>query len=145
MSPKWTGLELVTSRLVASRITVGKSVSGPADPLWNTAGAVGGTTMLKLVLTPAGVCTTITTSPIAWNGICALTCVGETKISGIGWPFTVRQLLAKAVGKGIVLVARLVGLSELPNTEIKPPGAAGDMKSAPLTTALICGGGSDAA
>src|ERR1700689_880215 len=105
MSPKWTGSELVTSRSVDSRTTVGKSVSGPAEALRNTAGAVEGTTRLKLVLTPAGVCTTITTSPNAWNGICALTCVGETKISGMGWPFTVRQLEAKAVGKGISLVA----------------------------------------
>src|ERR1035438_4117970 len=105
MSPRWTGLESVTRRLVDWRTTVGKSVRGPAAPLRNTAGAVGCTVRLKLGLTPPGVWTTMTTFPTAWNGICAFTCVGETKINGMGWPFTVRQLAARAVGNGIWLVA----------------------------------------
>src|ERR1700744_6033515 len=99
-SPIWIGLESVTRRLLAWRTTMGTLVKGPAVPL-NTAGELVGTTRLKFGLVPPGVCSTITTLPKAWNGICALTCVEETKINGIGCPFTVRQLCASAVGRGI--------------------------------------------
>src|SRR5579863_1164819 len=108
---------------------VGRLVSGPATPLRNTAGEFGWTTRLKLSLVPAGVWTTTVSAPTAWKGICALTWVGETKIRGIGWPLTVMQLLASAVGTGIWLVARFVGLKFAPYTVIKPPGAAGDLLS----------------
>src|SRR5580692_7651928 len=110
----WTGFESVTSMLFAARMIVGMFVMGPATPLRNTAGAVGSTTILKLSLMPPGVCTLMVTSPTACLGIWALICVGETKIRGIGSPFTVRQLLASAVGSGISLVARLMALSWLP-------------------------------
>src|ERR1700676_5427748 len=104
------GFESVASNPLLIRTTVGRFVCGPATPLRKTAGAFGWTIRLKLSLVPPGVWTTTVSAPTAWNGICALTCPGETKIRGIGWPFTVMQLLASAVGTGIWLVARLVGL-----------------------------------
>src|ERR1051325_9168520 len=119
----WIGFESVASRLLVPRTTVGRSVSGPAAPERKIAGALGATVKLKLSLTPPGVWTIIVTFPIAWNGICALICVGETNKIGNGWPFTVRQLSASAVGTGISLVARFVGASWLPKIEISPPGA----------------------
>ena len=124
---------------------VGRLVWGPATPLRKTAGAVGCTIKLKLPLVPPGVWTTTVSAPTAWKGICAFTCVGETKISGIGWPFTVMQLLPSAVGTGIWLVARLVGLRFDPYSVINPPGAAADLPSAALTIAEICGGATEAA
>src|ERR1700733_4236806 len=103
-------------------MTVGTLVSEPTEAR-NTLGALGSITRLKLSLWPPGVRRISVTSPIAWYGIWAFTWLGETYSIGTGRPFTLRQLLASAVGSGISEVVMLTGLNWFPKTEIRPPGA----------------------
>jgi hypothetical protein len=49
----------------------------------------------------------------------------ETNNTGIGTPFTVRQLPPRAVGSGIWFEAWFVGLRSCPKMLTKPPGASG--------------------
>src|SRR6185295_2063070 len=140
MSPRCTGFVEVTTSPLEKRTTVGRLVKAPALPLWNTAGAPESTVNEKVLLTPPGVCMESETFAAVCAGICAFTCVGETKRRGTGWPFAIRQLSFRTVGSGIALVAKLVELRFVPSTDISPPGATGEAPSAALTTLLMNGG-----
>src|SRR3712207_3540963 len=100
-------------------------VSGPAVLLRNTLGAAGRIVMLNESLTPPGVRKTSCVLPSIANGSWALICRGDTYITGIGCPLTVRQLSPRTVGNGLVREAWLTGLSPLPYRLINPPEATG--------------------
>ena len=57
------------------------------------------------------------------NGICALICLGETKNSGMVWPFTSTDVPSSTVGKGVPVVLLTLEDREFPNTATIMPGA----------------------
>jgi hypothetical protein len=75
------------------------------------------------------------------SGNCALIWLGEANSIGIAALFTVRQDSPRAVGSRISEVTMLIALKLAPNTEIREPGATGEIRSAALTT--LAGEGDD--
>src|ERR1044071_6112387 len=96
----WIGFETVTRSLLAARTIAGVPCSGPGVPERNTLGAVGEIEKRRASLAPPGVRRTISALPVIWNGNCALICVGETNVTCVITPFTVRQESASTVGRG---------------------------------------------
>src|ERR1019366_7226061 len=131
------GFEGVTSKPLAARVTDGRFVETPSVPFRNTAGAVEPTVKLKSGLTFCGVRTLMMEAPLVALSNCALINDGEISSSEIGCPFTSRQLLPTTVGSGVPLATMVEELRLLPKTEIRPPEATPETRSAALTTLVI--------
>src|SRR5947207_7123114 len=136
----WMGFDTVTRSLLAARTIAGVPCSGPGVPERNTLGAVGEIEKRKASLAPPCVRRTISELPVIWNGNCALICVGETNVTWVITPFTVRQESARTVGSGTSVLERVMGLNWLPKMLTNPPRATGLVKSPALTTRSRTGG-----
>src|SRR5690349_15138188 len=136
----WMGFDTVTMSLLAARTIAGVPCSGPGVPERNTLGAVGEMVKRNASLAPPGVRSTISALPLIWNGNCALIWVGETNVTCVITPFTVRQESARTVGRGVSVLERVIGLNWLPKMLTNPPGATGLVKSPAFTTRSRTGG-----
>src|SRR5436309_7970948 len=105
------GFDTVTSSLLAARTIAGVPCNGPGVPERKTLGAVGRMEMRIASLAPPGVRSTTSALPVIWKGNCALIWVGETNVTCVMTPLTVRQESARTVGNGTSVLERVMGLS----------------------------------